>query len=100
MMHVASSQRLHGSEAKDSQFNSVRCGIVKVGPNYSSLDIIFLLTHRGILVFFFTINRTPRVGGEANIQPDVFSRTSLTIDRTQDRTCPPDSFQPDVCSLF
>jgi hypothetical protein len=42
---------------------------VEVGPNYPSLDVIFLLAHRGILVFSFPINRTPRVGGEANIQP-------------------------------
>jgi hypothetical protein len=51
VMHVASSRRSHGSKAKDGQFDGVGCGIVEVGPNYPSLVVIFLLAHRGILVF-------------------------------------------------
>jgi hypothetical protein len=50
---MASSQRSRGSEAKDDQFDGVRCSAVDVGPNYPSLDVIFLLVHRGILVFCF-----------------------------------------------
>jgi hypothetical protein len=53
VMHVVSSQRSRGSEVKDGRFDGVGCGIVKVEPNYSSLDVIFLLAHRKILVFCF-----------------------------------------------
>jgi hypothetical protein len=53
VVHVASSWRSHGSEAKDDQFDGVGCGAMEVGPNYPSLDVIFLLAHRGILVFCF-----------------------------------------------
>jgi hypothetical protein len=53
VMHVVSSQRSRGSEVKDGRFDGVGCGIVKVEPNYPSLDVIFLLAHRGILVFYF-----------------------------------------------
>jgi hypothetical protein len=62
---VASSWRLHGSEAKDVQFNGVGCGAVEVRPNYPSLDAIFLLAHRGILVFSFhyKYNHRAFVGG-------------------------------------
>jgi hypothetical protein len=52
---VASSQRSHGSETKDGRFNGVGCGVVEVGPNYPSLDAIFILSHRGILVFWFLL---------------------------------------------
>jgi hypothetical protein len=53
VVHLASSRRSHGSEAKDERFGGVGCGAMEVGPNYLSLDVIFLLTHRGILVFYF-----------------------------------------------
>jgi hypothetical protein len=52
VVHVASSWRLHESEGKDDRFDGVGCDAVEVGPNYPSLDVIFLLAHRGILVFF------------------------------------------------
>jgi hypothetical protein len=51
VVHVASLQRSRGSEAKDGQFDDVECSAVKVRPNYHSLVVIFLLAHRGILVF-------------------------------------------------
>jgi hypothetical protein len=51
VMNVASSWRSCGSEAKDGRFDGVECDAVKVRPNYSSLDVIFLLAHIGILVF-------------------------------------------------
>jgi hypothetical protein len=58
--------------AKDGRFDGIRCGTVEVGPNYTSLDVIFLLAHMGILVFSFPINKTPRVGGEVSIQQSLF----------------------------
>jgi hypothetical protein len=58
VVHVASSRRSQGNEAKDGRFDGIGCGAIEVGSNYSSLDVIFLLAHRGILVFVFTINRT------------------------------------------
>jgi hypothetical protein len=48
-----------------------RYDIVEVEPNYPTLNVIFVLAHRGIVVFSFSINRTPRVGGEASIQPSL-----------------------------
>jgi hypothetical protein len=53
VVHVASSWRLCENEAKDGRFDDIGCGAVEVGPNYPSLDVIFLLAHRGILVFYF-----------------------------------------------
>jgi hypothetical protein len=55
VLHVASSRRSRGSEAKDGQFNGVACSAVEVGPNYPSLVVIFLLAHRDILVFWFSL---------------------------------------------
>jgi hypothetical protein len=49
---MESSWRSRGSEAKDGRFDGVRCGAVEVRPNYPSLDGIFLLAHRGILVIW------------------------------------------------
>jgi hypothetical protein len=71
VVHVASWQRSCGFEAIDGQFDDVGCSAVEVGPKYPSLDVIFILAHRGILVFSFPINRTPRVGGEESIQPSL-----------------------------
>jgi hypothetical protein len=55
LVHLASSWRSHGSEAKDSWFDGVGCGTVEVGPNYPSLDVIFFLAHRDILVFWLSL---------------------------------------------
>jgi hypothetical protein len=55
VVHMASSRRSYRSEAKDGQFDCIGCGVVEVGPNYPSLDVIFLLAHRGILVFWFSL---------------------------------------------
>jgi hypothetical protein len=51
VVHVAASWRSCGSKAKDGRFDGIGCGVVKVRPNYPSLDVIFILVHRGILVF-------------------------------------------------
>jgi hypothetical protein len=40
---------------KDGLFDGIGCGVVEVGPNYPSLDVILLLAHRGILVFWFSL---------------------------------------------
>jgi hypothetical protein len=66
VVHVVSSRRSSGCEAKDGRFDGIGCNAVEGGPTYSSLDVIFFFSHRGILVFSFPINRTPRVGGECN----------------------------------
>jgi hypothetical protein len=50
-VHVASSLRSHGREAKDG---GIGCSAVEVGPNYPSV-VVFISTHRGILVFCFCI---------------------------------------------
>jgi hypothetical protein len=50
---MTSSWTSRGTKAKDDQFDVVGCVIVEVGPNYPSLDVIFLLVHRDILVFCF-----------------------------------------------
>jgi hypothetical protein len=71
VVHVSSSHRSCGCKVKDGWFDGIVCSAVKVKPNYLSLDVIFLLAHRGILVFSFPINRTLRVGGEASIQPSL-----------------------------
>jgi hypothetical protein len=72
VVHLASSQRSRGSEVKDGRFDDVGYGAVKVKPNYHSLDVIFLLPYRDILVFVFTLNRITRVDGEASIQSSLF----------------------------
>jgi hypothetical protein len=51
VVYVPSSPRSCGSEAKDGRFDDIGCGAVEVRPNYPSLDVIFLLAYRGILVF-------------------------------------------------
>jgi hypothetical protein len=71
VVHVASSWRSRGCEAKDGRFDGVECGAVEVEPNYPSFYVIFLLAYRGILVFSFPINRTPSVGGEVSIPPSL-----------------------------
>jgi hypothetical protein len=55
MMNVASSQRSRGSEAEDGRSDDVGCAAVQFGRKYPSLDVIFLLVHRGILVFCFSL---------------------------------------------
>jgi hypothetical protein len=52
---MASLWRSRVSEAKDGRFDGVECGTVEFRPNYSSLVVIFLLAHRGILVFLFLL---------------------------------------------
>jgi hypothetical protein len=62
MMHMVSSRRSCGDEVKDRHVNAIGC-IELFYPNFA---IFFVLSHKGSLVINFSINRTPRVGGEAS----------------------------------
>jgi hypothetical protein len=53
VVNVASSRMSYRSKAKDGRLDGIGCSTVKVGPNYPLLDIIFLLAHMSILVFYF-----------------------------------------------
>jgi hypothetical protein len=65
MVHVASSQRSRGDEVEDGRTDVRGCNRLFF-PNFA---ILVVLGHKGSLVISFPINRTPRAGGEANIQP-------------------------------
>jgi hypothetical protein len=67
MMHMASSWRSHGDEAKDGRVDATGC-IRLFYPNFA---IFIVLGHKGSLVISFLIIRTPRVGGEVSIQPSL-----------------------------
>jgi hypothetical protein len=41
VVYATSSQRSHGSEAKDDRFNGVSFDVVEVRTNYHSLDVFF-----------------------------------------------------------
>jgi hypothetical protein len=71
MVHVASSRRSHGRQAKYGRFDGVGCGTVEVGPNYHSIVVVFISAHRGILVFYFShINKNHRaVVGVSELDP-------------------------------
>jgi hypothetical protein len=55
MVHVASSWRSRGREAKDGRFNCVECDAAEVRPNYPLVVVVFISAHGGILVFYFCI---------------------------------------------
>jgi hypothetical protein len=55
VVHMTSSWRSHGREAKYGQFDGVECGAMEVRPNYPSLDVNLLLAHRDILVLWFSL---------------------------------------------
>jgi hypothetical protein len=52
VVHVASSWRSSGSEAKDSRFHGVGYDAVELRPKYPPLAVISFSAHRGILVFW------------------------------------------------
>jgi hypothetical protein len=60
MVHVISSWRSHGDEAKDERVNAN--GYIRLF--YPNFAIFIVLGHKGSLVISFPINRTSRVGGE------------------------------------
>jgi hypothetical protein len=53
VVHVASSRRSRGSDAKDDRFDGVGCDVAQVRPNYPYFAVVFFLARRGILVFCF-----------------------------------------------
>jgi hypothetical protein len=55
MVHIASSRRLHGREAKDDRFDGVGCDAVEIEPNYPLVVVVFISAHMSILVFCFHI---------------------------------------------
>jgi hypothetical protein len=68
MMHVASSQRSRGDKAEDGCIDGMDC----ISISYLNFTIFIVLDHKGSLVISFLINSTPRIGGEASIQPSLF----------------------------
>jgi hypothetical protein len=52
---MASSQRSHGSEAKDSRFDGFGCGVEEVRPNYPPLDVIFPFSPQGHSSLLFSL---------------------------------------------
>jgi hypothetical protein len=75
---VASLRRSRGSEAKDGWFDGIRCGAVEVGPNYTSLIVIFPFRpqrHSSLLVF--TINRTIWMLWEVSLSHPLGFRSSF-----------------------
>jgi hypothetical protein len=54
MVHMASSQRLHGDEAEDERVDVIGC----IGLFYPNFIIFIVLGHKGSLVISFPINRT------------------------------------------
>jgi hypothetical protein len=65
MVHVASSWRSRGDEAKDGWVDAMGC----IGLFYPNFVVSIVLSHKGNLVICFPINRTTRVGREVSIQP-------------------------------
>jgi hypothetical protein len=53
VVHVVLSWGSRRSEAKDGWFHGVECATSEVRPNYPSLALVFILAHRGILVYYF-----------------------------------------------
>jgi hypothetical protein len=67
MVHVASSQRSHGEEAKDGCVDAMCC----IRLFYANFAIFVVLCHKGSLVITFPINRTSKTGGGTSIQPSL-----------------------------
>jgi hypothetical protein len=67
MVHVASLQKSRGDEAEDGRVDATGC----IRLFYPNFVIFIVLGHKGSLVISFTINRTPRPGEEASIQPSL-----------------------------
>jgi hypothetical protein len=67
MVHVTSSWRSHRDEAEDGRVDATGC----IRLFYPNFTVFIVLGHKGNLVISFSINRTPRVGGEAKIQPSL-----------------------------
>jgi hypothetical protein len=60
MVHMASSWRSRGDEAKDRRVDAM--GYIRLF--YPNFIVFIVLGHKDSLVISFLINRTPRVSGE------------------------------------
>jgi hypothetical protein len=67
MVHVVSSWRSCGDEAKDRRVDAMGC----IRLFYFNFAVFIVLGHKGSLVISFPINRTPRYGGVASTQPSL-----------------------------
>jgi hypothetical protein len=67
MVHVASSWRSLEDEAEDGRVDAMGC----MRLFYPNVVIFVVLGHKGSLVISFSVNRTPRAGREASIQPSL-----------------------------
>jgi hypothetical protein len=67
MVHVESSWMSRGDEAEDRLVNAMGC----IRLFYPNFVISGVLGNKGSLVISFPINRTPRIGEEATIQPSL-----------------------------
>jgi hypothetical protein len=81
MVHVASSQRLHGDEVKDEWVDAT--GYIRLF--YPNFVVFIVLGHMGSLVISFPINRTPRVGREdqAFNHPSPIPKPKLFFERCE-----------------
>jgi hypothetical protein len=64
MVHMASFWRLYGDEVKDGRVDAM--GYIRLF--YPNFVVFIVLGNKGSLVINFSINKTPRIGGEATIQ--------------------------------
>jgi hypothetical protein len=64
MVHVASSWRSCGDEAKDGWADAMSC----IGLFYPNFFVFIIFDHKGCLVISFPIIRSPRAGGEVSTQ--------------------------------
>jgi hypothetical protein len=60
IVHMASSWRSHGDEAKDGRVDATGC----IGLFYPNFAIFIVFGHKGSLVIHFPINSIPMVGGD------------------------------------
>jgi hypothetical protein len=67
MVHEASLQRSRGDQDEDEWVDAM--GYIRLF--YPNFTIFIVLGHKGSLVISFPINRTPKAGGEASIQPSL-----------------------------
>jgi hypothetical protein len=70
MVHVASSWSSRGDEFEDRRVDATGC----IGLFYPNFAVFIVLGHKDSLVISFSINMTPRAGGE----DQVFSQPSPT----------------------
>jgi hypothetical protein len=67
MVHMASSWRSRGDEAKDRQVNAMGC----IGLFYPNFVVFIVLANKSSLVISFSIISTPRASREVSIQPSL-----------------------------